>query len=182
LDARTANSKTAALLDRDGVLNVDHGFTHRPEDLDFVPGAIAAVRRLNQAGRSVIVVTNQSGVAQGHYDEAAVEVFHAAMNAALAAEGARIDAFYYCPYHPEAAIPAYRHANHPDRKPNPGMVLRALRDFGVAPDRAFLIGDRTSDLAAAKAAGVRGYLFEGGDLDLFVREVLASEDQHVAAS
>ena len=166
---------SAALLDRDGVLNIDHGYTHRPEDLAFVPGAAAAVRRLNAAGRRVIVVTNQAGVARGYYDEAAVEAFHAAMSAALAAEGARIDAFYYCPYHPDAEVEAYRHADHPDRKPNPGMVLRALADFGVAAENAFVIGDRDSDVAAGVAAGVRGYLFQGGDLDAFVAEVLATE-------
>jgi D-glycero-D-manno-heptose 1,7-bisphosphate phosphatase len=166
---------SAALLDRDGVLNIDHGYTHRPEDLVFVPGAIEAVRRLNQCGRRVIVITNQAGVARGLYDEAAVRRFHAAMNAALGREGARIDAFYYCPFHPEASIEAYRRADHPDRKPNPGMVLRALRDFDVAPDRAFLIGDRDSDIQAAAAAGVRGYLYESGDLDQFVQAVLRAE-------
>jgi D-glycero-D-manno-heptose 1,7-bisphosphate phosphatase len=166
---------SAALLDRDGVLNVDHGYTHRPEDLEFLPGAVAAVRRLNRAGWQVIVVTNQAGVARGYYDEAAVEAFHAAMNAALAAQGARIDAFYYCPFHPEADVEAYRHANHPDRKPNPGMVLRALADFGVEAARAFLVGDRDSDLAAAASAGVRGYLYAGGDLDEFICGVLDAE-------
>lgn len=169
--------KTAALLDRDGVLNVDRGYTHRPEDLVFVPGAVEAVRRLNRAGRGVIVVTNQAGVARGLYDEMAVDRFHAAMNTALEVEGARIDAFYYCPFHPEATVAAYRRANHPDRKPNPGMVLRALRDFAVNPGRAFLIGDRDSDLQAASAAGVRGYLFAGGDLDRFVEGVLSAEER-----
>jgi D-glycero-D-manno-heptose 1,7-bisphosphate phosphatase len=171
----------AALLDRDGVLNIDHGYTHRPEDLALVPGAVDAVRRLNGLGRRVIVVTNQAGVARGLYDEAAVNAFHAAMDEALERQGARIDAYYYCPFHPEASVEAYRHANHPDRKPNPGMVLRALADFGVAPDHAFLIGDRRSDLQAAQAAGVRGYLFAGGDLDKFVEQVLAAEDRETTA-
>src|ERR1700733_6936695 len=169
--------KAAALLDRDGVLNVDRGYTHLPEDLEFMPGAIAAVRRLNHSGRRVIVVTNQAGVARGLYDEAAVDRFHAAMSAALEAQGARIDGFYYCPFHPNAAVEAYRHADHPDRKPNPGMGLRAFRDFATPPRRAFMIGDRDSDIQAAVAAGVRGYLFAGGDLDRFVEEVLAVEDQ-----
>ncbi len=166
----------AALLDRDGVLNVDRGYTHRPEDLEFVPGAVDAVRRLNRSGRRVIVITNQAGVAWGLYDEAAVDRFHAAMSAALEAQSAHIDAFYYCPFHPAAAVEAYRHADHPDRKPNPGMVLRALRDFDVAPERAFLIGDRDSDIQAAAAAGVRGYLYESGDLDQFVEGVLRAEN------
>ncbi|HEX4183021.1 MAG TPA: HAD family hydrolase [Caulobacteraceae bacterium] len=171
----------AALFDRDGVLNVDHGYTHRPEDLAFTPGAVEAVRRLNRAGRRVIVVTNQAGVARGLYDEAAVNAFHAAMDQALERQGARIDAYYYCPFHPEATVEAYRHTDHPDRKPNPGMLLRALADFGITPEHAFLIGDRRSDLQAAEAAGVRGYLFTGGDLDKFVQEVLAAEDRETAA-
>ena len=161
-----------AILDRDGVLNVDLGYAHRLDQLMLVEGAARAVRRLNDAGWAVAAVTNQSGVARGHYDEAQVERFHAAMDAALAASGARIDAWYYCPFHPDAVIQAYRHADHPDRKPNPGMVLRALADFAMPPDRAFLIGDQASDLEAARRASVRGYLFEGGDLDALVAEVL----------
>jgi D-glycero-D-manno-heptose 1,7-bisphosphate phosphatase len=164
-----------ALLDRDGVLNVDNGYTHLPSDLVFMPGAIDAVRRLNAARRIVAVVTNQAGVARGLYDEAAVDVFHQAMQAALAKHGARIDAFYYCPFHEDAQIEAYRHADHPDRKPNPGMILRALGDYKVEPRDAFVIGDRASDMEAARRAGVRGYRFEGGDLDSFVAGVLAIE-------
>jgi D-glycero-D-manno-heptose 1,7-bisphosphate phosphatase len=167
--------RLAALLDRDGVLNVDRGYTHRPQDLAFIPGAIDAVRRLNAAGRLVLVVTNQAGVARGLYDEAAVDAFHQTMQAALQKDGARIDAFYYCPFHPDAALERYRHPDHPDRKPNPGMLLKALTDHGVAPGGAFLIGDRESDLEAARRAQLRGYLFPGGDLDVFVRQLLAAE-------
>ena len=162
-----------AILDRDGVLNLDLGYAHRPDQLVLVDGAAKAVRRLNDAGWAVAAITNQSGVARGLFDEAQIGLFHAAMDAALAASGARIDAWYYCPFHPDAVVPAYRHADHPDRKPNPGMVLRALADFAMPPERAFLIGDQASDIEAARRAGVRGYLFEGGDLDAFVAEVLA---------
>jgi len=154
------------------VLNVDVGYAHRPDQLAFVAGAVEAVRRLNQAGWRVIVVTNQAGVARGYYDEAAVHDFHSAMNQALAAQGAHIDAFYHCPFHEEASIAAYRHENHPDRKPNPGMLLRALADVGVAPQDAFMIGDRDSDMQAAKRAGVQGYLFSGDNLDGLVRRIL----------
>lgn len=179
LSSRPASIRSAALLDRDGVLNIDRGYTHRPEDLIFTPGAVRAVRRLNLAGRRVIVITNQAGVARGLYDEGAVDRFHAAMNAALALEGAWIDAFYYCPFHPEATVAAYRHPDHPDRKPNPGMLLRALSDFEVSPARAFLIGDRESDIQAAAAAGVQGYLYLEGDLDQFVEQVLSGEDRRM---
>ena len=166
-----------ALLDRDGVLNVDTGYTHRPEDLEFVPGAPAAVRRLNESGRLVVVVTNQSGVGLGYYNEAQLSLFHAAMSAALAEHGARIDAFYFSPFHAKAVHDHYRHDDHPDRKPNPGMIIRALNDFDVAPDDALMIGDRDSDVIAAQRAGVRGYLFTGGDLDAFVTSVLSTEDR-----
>ena len=161
-----------AILDRDGVLNLDLGYAHRPDQLVLVDGAAKAVRRLNDAGWAVAAVTNQSGVARGLFDEAQVGRFHTAMDAALAASGARIDAWYYCPFHPDAVVPAYRHAAHPDRKPNPGMVLRALADFAMPPERAFLIGDQASDIEAARRAGVRGYLFEGGDLEALVADIL----------
>jgi D-glycero-D-manno-heptose 1,7-bisphosphate phosphatase len=166
----------AAFLDRDGVLNVDVGYAHRPEQLVFVEGAPRAIRRLNEAGWLAIVVTNQAGVARGYYDEAAVVLFHAAMNQQLAAHGARIDAFYYSPYHEEATVDAYRHADHPDRKPNPGMLLRGMAEYGVAAADAFMIGDRDSDMEAARRAGVTGYLFEGGDLDELVRRVLGGRE------
>ena len=165
-----------ALLDRDGVLNVDTGYPHKPEELILVDGAAAAVRRLNQAGRLVVVVTNQSGIGLGYYDKAAMDRFHAAINAAFAEVGGRIDAFYFAPHHANAVIDEFRHDDHPDRKPNPGMIIRALKDFDVAPGDALMIGDRDTDVLAAERAGVRGYLFTGGDLDAFVASVLSTED------
>ena len=161
-----------AILDRDGVLNVDVGYAHRPDQLVLVEGAARAVARLNAAGWAVAAVTNQSGVARGLYPESAVHLFHAALDAALAAKGARIDAYYYCPFHPDATVAAYRCADHPDRKPNPGMLLRALADFGESPDRAFMVGDQESDLEAARRAGVAGHRFAGGDLDALVGAIL----------
>ena len=158
------------------MLNVDVGYAHRPDQLVFVDGAPRAVRRLNQAGWRVIVVTNQAGVARGLYEEADVHAFHAAMNRALAEQGAHIDAFYHCPFHEDAVVEAYRHGDHPDRKPNPGMLLRGLADHGVAAADAFMIGDRDSDMLAADRAGVQGYLFEGGDLDELVQRILAEQD------
>lgn len=163
--------RPAAFLDRDGVINVDHGYTYRPEDLVFVEGAPAAIRRLNEAGYLVVVVTNQSGVARGYYGEDDVARFHAHMQRELAKSGARIDAFYACPYHAEGSVAAYR-VDHPDRKPKPGMILRALRQLPIDPARSFLIGDLPSDMAAAAGAGVAGHRFHGGDLDDFVAGVL----------
>jgi D-glycero-D-manno-heptose 1,7-bisphosphate phosphatase len=157
-------------LDRDGVLNVDHGYVHRWEDFDWIPGAREAVRRFNAAGWLVIVITNQSGIGRGYYTEDEMHALHGRMQEALAEAGARIDAFYYCPQHPEAADEAYRHPDPPDRKPNPGMLLRALSEWPVDRDRAVMIGDKPADIEAALRAGIKGLLFEGGDLDQFLKD------------
>jgi len=161
-------SRAAVIFDRDGVLNLDHGYVGDPSRLEWTPGARRAIGRLNRAGLLVIVVTNQSGVARGLFDEAAVDRLHAIMRADLARDGARIDAFYVCPFHAEAIVAAYRHPDHPDRKPNPGLILKALADWAIDPGRAVLIGDQPSDLEAARRAGIAGALFPGGDLDAFL--------------
>src|SRR5262249_16611529 len=118
--------RPAILFDRDGTLVRDDGYTHRIEDLAWMPGAIEAIRPCNHSGALAIVVTNQSGIARGYYSEAQARAFHAHMNADLARHGAHIDAFYLCPYHSDAADPRYAIAHHPDRKPRPGMLRRAL--------------------------------------------------------
>lgn len=157
----------AAFLDRDGVLNHDHGYVYDPSHFEWMPGAQAAIKYLNDAGYYTIVVTNQSGVARGHYDEAAIHRLHAWMNDELRVLGAHIDAFYHCPLHPEGTIESYRRHSE-DRKPGPGMLLYAKRDWPIDWERSFLIGDKDSDMQAAAAAGVRGYLFRGGDLHEFL--------------
>lgn len=168
-----APERPAVFLDRDGVLNVDSGYPHLAEHLVWIEGARAAVRRINQAGYWAVVVTNQSGVGRGYFDEAAMDAFHGVMQRQLAQAGARIDAFYACPYHEAASVPRYRVADHPDRKPNPGMILRAFEDLPILRQGSFLVGDRDSDLAAARGAGLPGHLFAGGDLDAFVAPLLA---------
>lgn len=161
--------RPAAFLDRDGVLNHDFDYVHRPADIVWIDGAKEAVRLLNEAGFLVLVVTNQSGIGRGYYTEADMHALHVWMGRELAEAGAHIDAFYHCPYHPEASIAAYRAADHPDRKPNPGMLVRAMAEWPIDAARSFLIGDRDSDLAAARAAGIAGHLFAGGDLAATVR-------------
>jgi D-glycero-D-manno-heptose 1,7-bisphosphate phosphatase len=156
--------RPAIFLDRDGVLNEEIGYLHRIEDLRWTLGAAEAVRAFNQAGWLVFVVTNQAGVAHGLYQEADIAALHTHMIEALAHEGARVDAFYYCCWHPEAKVEAWRHPDHPDRKPNPGMLNRAMEDWPVDRARSFLIGDRDSDIEAARRAGVAGFKFEGGNL------------------
>lgn len=161
-------TRPCAFLDRDGVLNEDTGYPHRLDQLQWVPGAKEAVRRLNEAGYLVIVVTNQAGVARGFFSEDQVRDFHEAMSDQLADAGAHIDAWYYCPFHAEAVDECYRAEDHPDRKPNPGMLLSALRDWPIDASRSFLIGDKESDVAAAEAAGIAGHLFRRRSLDAFV--------------
>ena len=162
----------AVFFDRDGVLNLDHGYVFEPAQLDWIPGAREAVAILHAAGVKVLVVTNQSGVARGYFTEAQVEGFHAAMQADLAEVGARIDAFYVAPHHGHGMVERCRHPNHPDRKPNPGMILRGLTDWSLAPEETVLVGDKASDIEAARRAGVEGLRFRGGDLLDFLRESL----------
>lgn len=165
--------RPAVFFDRDGVINQDKGYTHKVEDLVFIHGAVAAIREVNDCGALAIVVTNQAGVARGLYGPDAVQRFHQAMAEQLARQGAHIDAFYSCMHHPDAVVPAYWHPNHPDRKPNPGMILRAMAEWPIDPGTSQLIGDMASDIEAARQAGVAGHLFDGGDLARFTTPLLA---------
>ena len=153
----------AIFFDRDGTLNVDVHYLHDPRDFVWVEGAIAAIRWANEHGYLVIVVTNQSGIARGYYDEAAVHHLHDWMNTELEKHNAHIDAFYYCPHHTEGKLPAYTKSCD-CRKPAPGMLLRAITEHDIDPAASLMIGDAPRDMAAAEKAGVRGTLYEGGNL------------------
>jgi D,D-heptose 1,7-bisphosphate phosphatase len=165
--------RPAAFLDRDGVINIDHGYVHRPDQVEWIPGAQESVRRLNDLGYRVVVVTNQAGVAYGYYTEQDVIALHGWIQEEFAAKGAFIDAFYYCPYHPDGRVERFR-ASHVDRKPGPGMVLRALSDMHIDRRNSFLIGDKESDIVCARSAGIEGFLFTGGDLADFLGDRIAS--------
>lgn len=161
-------TRPALFLDRDGTLNRDAGYTHRVEDLDWMPGAREAIAHANAAGYYVFVVTNQAGVARGLYDEAAVTAFHAAMQEQLAAIGAHIDAIEWCPHHVDGTVAAYRKACD-RRKPGPGMINDLLAAWPVARASSLMIGDSDADMAAAAAAGIRAVRYHGGSLLELIR-------------
>ncbi len=173
-------ARPALFLDRDGVCNVDHGWVGTRERFEWTPGAKTAIRMAHERGWHVFIVTNQAGVARGLYDEAAVQALHAWMQGEVLQAGGVIDDIRYCPFHPEATVPAYRQASS-WRKPAPGMILDLLRAWQLDPARCVLVGDRATDLAAAAAAHVAGHLFPGGDLAEFIRPILETHSaEHVA--
>ena len=163
--------RPAVFFDRDGVLNVDHGYTYRPEDFEWVPGAIETIKYCNEQNYLVIVFTNQSGVARGYYTEDDMHVLHHFMNQELAKHGAHIDQFYYCPHHPQGKVAPYSMICN-CRKPAPGMLLQAIEEWPIDREHSVVIGDKPSDVMAAEAVGLKGYLFDEGNLMDYVRKYI----------
>jgi D-glycero-D-manno-heptose 1,7-bisphosphate phosphatase len=145
--------RRAAFLDRDGVINFDRAYVYRWQDFEFIPGAVEAMARLCTAGYRLIVVTNQSGISRGYFDEAQFQELTQRMLTALLERGVVVDAVYHCPHHPEGIIAPL--AFECDcRKPLPGMILRAASEHGLSLRDSILVGDKPSDIQAARAAGV----------------------------
>lgn len=163
--------RPAIFFDRDGVLNVDHGYVGTMERFDWIAGARSAVRSANDAGYLVFVVTNQAGVARGLYPETAVADLFDHMQMELAEIGAHIDDYRYCPHHSDGTIEQYRKACD-WRKPAPGMIVDLAEQWSVDMSGSVLIGDKQSDLDAAKAAGIDAHYFAGGALDTLVHRLL----------
>lgn len=143
-------STPAIFLDRDGTLNIEKEYLHRIEDWEWIPGAVEAIRLINGMGYLAIVVTNQAGVARGYYTDADVLSLHSKVDNMLRLAGAKIDAYYYCPHHPE-------HGDHRSchcRKPEPGMLLAAQRDWNLDLKKSYMIGDKAIDVEAGLRARV----------------------------
>jgi D-glycero-D-manno-heptose 1,7-bisphosphate phosphatase len=154
-------SQKALFLDRDGVINEEIGYLHKPADVRFVEGIFPLCRTAHALGYRLIVVTNQSGIARGLYSEEDFDVLTKWMIRQFNQEGVNLDAVLYCPYHPEHGIGHYKR-EHEDRKPSPGMLHRAAKTFSLDLKQSILIGDRCSDIAAAHTAGLRqAFLLSG---------------------
>jgi D-glycero-D-manno-heptose 1,7-bisphosphate phosphatase len=151
----------AVFVDRDGVLLRDEGILERAAALDVLPDAALAIRAAKSAGLRVIVVTNQAVVARGIATEEEVRELHARLGNELAAAGATVDAFFFCPHHPKATVPAYR-VLCDCRKPRPGMLLSAASAWSIDLTKSFMVGDRLSDVAAGQRAGCRTALVTSG--------------------
>ncbi|MGE0473572.1 MAG: D-glycero-alpha-D-manno-heptose-1,7-bisphosphate 7-phosphatase [Nitrospirales bacterium] len=143
-------AQTAVFLDRDGTLNEDRGYVTSVKDFVLLPGVCEGIARLNRLRLPVIVVTNQSAIARGLMTEEDLSQIHQGFAHSLQCAGAHVDAFYFCPHHPQAGCEC--------RKPQPGMIYQAVRDFGLNISRCCLIGDKHSDLETAQASGMEGVL------------------------
>lgn len=147
-----ASRHKAAFFDRDGTINVDIHYLHRPEDLRFIDGMPEFIKKWNDWGYKVIVVTNQAGIARGYYSVDDMRALHRFMNERLAVYGAHIDAFYFCPHHPDFTGPCHC------RKPEPGMIEAAIQDFDLEPSQCILFGDQPWDIEAGETCKVNSYL------------------------
>jgi D-sedoheptulose 7-phosphate isomerase/D-glycero-D-manno-heptose 1,7-bisphosphate phosphatase len=177
--------RPGVLLDRDGTINIDHGYVGAVEDVQFIAGAIEAIARLNAAGIPVAVVSNQAGVARGMYELADVDLVHKHMSAEMAQLGAHVDAWFFCPYHPDGIVTSFARVSQ-DRKPAPGMALAAASALDLDLSVSWVVGDRDSDVGLARAVGARPFLLDpaavaGGGEDVTVVPDLASAVGHILA-
>lgn len=151
-------SRAAIFLDRDGTLNVEKEYVHKVEDWEWIPKAIDAIRLINALDYLAIVVTNQSGIARGYYRVEDVHRLHSHVDECVQVEDARIDAYYFCPHHPDFGPKQSCFC----RKPKPGLLLKARQDFDIDIRRSWIVGDKRSDVEAGLRAGVTPILVRTG--------------------
>lgn len=164
--------RRAIFFDRDGVLNEDVGYLYQVERFKWIDGAREAIKLCNERGLLAVVVTNQSGIARGFYTSREVDNLHDFMQKNLAEVGAHIDAFYYCPHHPEGSVAEFSIACE-CRKPKPELILRACRELNIDAAQSVMFGDSERDIKAAEAAGLRaGIFFAEGNLFDAVKKVV----------
>ncbi len=155
----------AVLLDRDGTINVDHGYLHDPKLLEFIPGAVEAMRALQREGYLLIIITNQSGIGRGYFTQEQYQAFNDALTTALKEQGVEIAATFMCPHSPTD--------NCHCRKPYPYMALRAIEQFEIDAKSSFMLGDKPSDVECGQAAGMRSLLVEGShDLLYWTKQII----------
>jgi D-glycero-D-manno-heptose 1,7-bisphosphate phosphatase len=176
--------RPAIFLDRDGTINIEKNYLHLAKDWEWIPGAIDALIRLKAAGYLLIVISNQAGIARGYYHESTLHELHRWVNEQLAPVHAAIDAFYFCPHHPD-----FQKEDCDCRKPLPGLILRAAQEWNIDLPRSWMIGDKLSDVQAGFAAGCQNILVQTGygaeisqdqlPQDTFIVEDIASASQHI---
>ena len=150
--------KPAVFLDRDGTINIEKNYLHKIEDWEWIPGAIDAIRMLNEMGFLVVVVTNQAGVARGYYSEHDIKKLHDFISEELKKNYALIDAYYYCPHHPD-----YTKDDVCDcRKPKAGMLEKAIGDLDIDKNLSYIIGDKVTDIEAGNNIGIKAILVSTG--------------------
>lgn len=161
----------AIFFDRDGVLNTDKGYLYKIEDLEWVEGALQALAYAREQGYLVFVVTNQSGIARGYYTVQDMQKLHEYMQKVAQKNGGRIEKIYYCPHLKEGTVAEYA-IDCDCRKPKPGLILKACKEYDIDLEASLLIGDKQRDVESAEAAGIKGYLFEQGSLLDFVKQII----------
>lgn len=155
------NKSKACFLDRDGALIEEKIYLSSISDVCIFPETYDALKLLKEDGFKIIVVTNQAGVAKGFYDESTIPQIHKEIDRQFALAGVKVDAYYYCPHHPKGKVQEYA-IKCDCRKPSPGMILKAVKDFDIDLTKSFLIGDKMSDIGAAENAGCAGILVKTG--------------------
>lgn len=171
----TLSQNRALFLDRDGVINVDHAYVNKKEDFEFIDGIFDLCRAAKMAGYLIVVVTNQAGIGRGYYTEQDFHILTEWMCKVFQENGASLDKVYFCPSHPEFGVGEYK-VDSMYRKPNPGMLLQAAREFDIDMNQSLLVGDKVSDIEAGLRAGVgRNFLYQTGMPDIGRQAVATAE-------